>query len=282
MMRFIGCHVSSAGGLANAIRNGSALGVNTIQLHPAPPQRWNSKPFPEGVEEEFLVLRADSEIEKVFFHAIYLINLATPDQQKLHLAKKSLQYFLDLSARIHGDGVIVHVGSMKDQEDENLGYAQIGDAISEILSESPDSSRLLLEVAAGSGKIIGAHFEELQRIFNIVQNPGRLGFALDSQHMWASGYDLQQNLEAIVSEVDDVLGIENVHAIHLNDSKTECGSRKDRHENIGDGLIGLEALTNFLNHPKLRKIPFMLETPALKSMETAKPEVEKLQALVTD
>ena len=141
---------------------------------------------------------------------------------------------------------------------------------------------VLLEVAAGSGKIIGAHFEELQRIFNIVKKPGRFGFALDSQHMWASGYDLRHNLESIVSEIDDVFGVENVHAIHLNDSKTECGSRKDRHENIGDGLIGMEALTNFLNHPKLRDIPFMLVTPALKSMETAKPEVEKLQSIVTD
>src|SRR5262245_52157491 len=116
--RLYGAHVSVSGGIANAIRNGQQLGCTAIQLHPAPPQRWNTKPFAAGIEDEFVSLRKDSEIRQVFFHGIYLINLANPDPQQAHLSKSSLLHYLDLQARIGGDGVIFHVGSMKHQSEE--------------------------------------------------------------------------------------------------------------------------------------------------------------------
>lgn len=276
MTRFLGCHVSAAGGLEFALRNAKALGANAIQLHPSPPQRWTYKPFAPGVEEQFLKARADSGVKKVFFHGIYLINLATPDPQKLGLAKKSLTYYLDLIQRVQGDGVIFHVGSLKDQSDEQVGLTQCSETINQILSDARDGGTLLLEVAAGSGKVIGARMEQLATIYSKIEQKDRVGFALDTQHLWASGYDLQNRLEEILGEVKQYFTLPKVRAIHLNDSKTELTSKKDRHENLGDGLIGEAALSAFLNHPDLIEIPFILETPDLGEIETAKGQMEKL------
>ncbi|RIL11719.1 MAG: hypothetical protein DCC75_01840 [Proteobacteria bacterium] len=281
VIRYFGAHVSAAGGLENALTAGKELGINTIQIHPSPPQRWNGKPFPKGVEDKFLAGREDSPVKRIFFHGIYLINLANPDPQKFHLSKISLVHYLDLLQRIGGDGVIFHVGSFKDQEDEDSGYKQIIMGIDWIFAQADNPARLILEVAAGSGKIVGDRMEELKRIYDGVEKKERLGFGLDSQHMWASGYDLKSKMEEVVEEVGHVFGFDKVWAIHLNDSKTALASKTDRHENLGAGLIGEQALCGLLAHPKLAHIPFILETPALKNMESAKPEVEKLRGWVS-
>ena len=271
--RHYGCHVSSAGGLVNAIKTAKLLQINTIQLHPSPPQRWNLQPFREGIEEEFMQAREDSEVEKVFFHGIYLINLATPLLENLQRSEQSLIHYLSLNSRIKGDGVIFHVGSLKDEENEARGMKKVGDAISRILDGSPQDSRLILEVAAGSGKIIGDRLEELAQIAAQVDAPNRLGFALDSQHLWASGYNLVEELDKFASDAAQIMGLKHIWAIHLNDSKTECGSRKDRHENLGDGLIGYNTLQSFFQHPSFEEIPFILETPNMREIETAKRDV---------
>lgn len=282
MNRIFGCHVSVAGGLEKSLERGSKLGINAIQIHPSAPQRWNTKAFKEGFEDRFLALRGESGISAVFFHAIYLINLANPDDLKWQKSQDSLVFDLDLSARIHGDGVVVHVGSFKDQKDIDLGYQRVVEAINNVLRRSDDRSRLILEVAAGSGKVIGARMEELARIYDSV-DPGlkaRVGFGLDTQHMWASGYDWQNSLDEILNSIEKNFTFKKVWCIHLNDSKTELGSRVDRHENLGDGLIGMTALEQIVNHPKLLDIPFILETPDLKLEETAVNEVEKLRAVI--
>ena len=278
--RFFGCHVSSSGGLVNSVRAGKALGINTIQIHPSPPQRWNYQAFAQGIENDFLSEQPRSGVEKVFFHAIYLINLATIKPEQLQSSVTSLTHYLDLNARIQGAGVIVHVGSMKDQPDANVGNQQAADAIDRILEKSPDNSRLLLEVSAGSGAIIGAKLEELADIYRLVNTKERLGFALDTQHMWASGYNWQTDLPTIISQLEEQFGFDKIGAIHLNDSKTEFASRKDRHENLGDGLIGHQALSNVVRHPKLANIPLILETPCMKDPETAALDVAKLRAMV--
>ena len=278
--RYFGCHVSAAGGLANAVRNGQNLGVNSIQIHASPPQRWNFAPFPEGVEREFLELLPNSGIERMFFHGIYLINLASMDDGVFSRSKTSLIHALDLMARIQGHGVIFHLGSMKDHAEESTGYIRAAEAINSILEKSKNEAKLLLEVAAGSGKVIGDRMEELATIYEMVENKERVGFALDSQHLWASGYDLRNDLEKIVDDAERILGLRRIAAFHLNDSKTKLGSHVDRHENLGDGEIGIEAIKKLIHHPKLSQIPFILETPHLKEMETAKEEVEKLRALI--
>jgi len=280
MKRYFGAHVSCAGGLINAAKAAIELEINTIQIHPSPPQRWNSQPFAEGVEDAFNTTREGSCLEKVFFHAIYLINMATPDPQKFHFAKTSLLNYLDLSARIGGAGVIFHVGSMKDQPDEAEGYDRVVSGLNWVLERAPANSRLIMEVAAGSGSIIGDRVEELELIYSQLERKELAGFGLDTQHMWASGYDLATDLEGVIKNVDQSLGLDKVWSIHLNDSKTELASKKDRHENIGDGLIGEAALRRVFTHPKLQSIPFILETPALESLDGARSEIQKLQGFL--
>lgn len=280
MKRYFGAHVSCAGGLVNAAKAAIELGINTIQIHPSPPQRWNNQPFTGGVEDEFNKLRKGSCLEKVFFHAIYLINMATPDPQKFHLAKTSLLNYLDLSSRIDGAGVIFHVGSMKDQPDEATGYDRVVSGLNWVLEKAPKNSRLIMEVAAGSGSIIGDRLEELALIYSQLERKELAGFGLDTQHMWASGYDLTNNLDGVLNEIEEQLSFDKVWSVHLNDSKTELSSKKDRHENIGDGLIGEASLRNVFTHPKLQSIPFILETPALESLEGAASEIKKLVAFL--
>lgn len=279
--RWFGCHVSASGGLATALRVGAALGVNTIQLHPSPPQRWNTKPFEAGVEDECNAARAASGVERIFFHGIYLINLANPDRQKLKLSILSLVNDLDLSARLHGDGVIFHVGSNVHQKNEEDGFRQVGDVIKEILAESNPASRLILEVAAGSGAVIGDTLEELARIYEYAGAPARVGFGLDTQHLWASGYDLATKLDEVIANIGQAFGFDRVWSLHLNDSKTELGSRKDRHENLGQGLIGAEALRAVLARQELRQVPIILETPDLDTPEGAAKEVATLRSMLT-
>jgi deoxyribonuclease-4 len=262
-----------------ALVNAQELGVNTIQLHPSPPQRWNAKPFPPDYGAKFIAQRASSGVDKVFFHGIYLINLANPDPQQLHLSRTSLVHHLELTAQIAGDGVIFHVGTAKHAADETAALRQAAEGVNWIMENSPAPARLLLEVAAGAGSIIGDRVEELAAIYDQVEQKERVGFALDSQHLWASGYDLTNELDTIIDSFERTLAIEKIWAIHLNDSKTALASKKDRHENLGDGAIGNSTLSAFVNHPKLRHIPFILETPGLKDMETAKVEVEKLKAI---
>lgn len=280
MKRYYGCHVSVSGGLVNGIRNGVGLGVNSIQIHPSPPQRWNLKPFEEGIEGEFLELQGQSGIEKIFLHAIYLINLANPDKSKNHLSKMSLVHYLDLCSRLKADGVVFHVGSNKDQEDEAGGFELAAKGINWVLEQAKNDSRLLLEVSAGSGKVIGSQMEQLARIYESIEQKERVKFALDTQHMWASGYDFKNQLDKIVSDIDSCFGIENVLIIHLNDSKSELASKVDRHANLGEGLIGSETLRKIVHHNKLTTIPLVLETPALKDLDSAKVEIESLRKLI--
>lgn len=275
--RLFGAHVSVSGGFANAIRNGTELGATAIQLHPSPPQRWNHQPYPPGFEDEFVELRASSPIRSVFFHGVYLINLASSDEALAERSMRSLVHYLDLMHRVRGDGVIFHVGSLKDHSDEAEGLRVAARRIDKILEEAEGEGRLLLEVSAGSGSVIGARLQQLAAIYDQLNDRSRVAFALDTQHLWASGYDVRERLEDIIDEIDRTLSLEQVIAIHLNDSKSACGSRKDRHENLGEGLIGEEALRNVVNHPKLRSIPFILETPGLKEMETAREQVNVLR-----
>jgi deoxyribonuclease-4 len=276
-MRKLGAFVSVAGGLANGVANGEKLGVNTIMIHPSPPQRWCTKPFDQEQIRAFNEARSKSKIKHVYMHGIYLINLAKPDKQQFHLSKLALVEYLKLAEEIGSDGVVFHVGSFKDTTEEE-GFPRIAKGLNWIFEQAPGKSMLLLECAAGAGNIVGDRMEELARIYELAENKERIGFCLDTQHMFASGYDLVNKLEAVVSEIENVLGLEKVKAVHFNDSKVEFESHRDRHENIGEGKIGKKAMTDFLNHPKLRELAYIMETPGLKDPETAQSEVDKLLA----
>lgn len=276
--RKLGAFVSVAGGLENGIINGEALGVNTIMVHPSPPQRWCTKPFADEAVAKFNEAKSKSKIENVYMHGIYLTNLANPDKQKFHLGKLALVHYLDLCEKVNGNGVVFHTGTFKDTTEEE-GFARVIKGLDWIIKESNSKkSILMLEIAAGSGSVVGDTFEELKRIRDGVANPDRIFFCLDTAHLFGSGYDIKDNLEEVVEKMDKVLGIENIKCVHFNDSKVELNSHKDRHENLGEGLIGEKAMKAFLNHPKLKHLPFVMETPALKKEEGGLAEVKKLQS----
>lgn len=278
--RRFGCHVSCAGGLANALKRGEALGVNAIQIHPSAPQRWNLDPYPIGIEVEYQSLKPQVCVEAVYFHGIYLINLATPDPRKQQFGVRSLINDLELAHRIGAAGVIFHVGSLKDEPDEEAGFSRAASLIRQAVDEAPGSVKLLLEVSAGSGKVIGSRFAQLARIDALVDRPNRVGFALDTQHLWASGHDLVNDLDGIIESFGSCASLLRIEVIHLNDSKTKLGSTIDRHENLGAGLIGYDTLRKVVQHPALAHAALILETPRMKSPEEAILDVQVLREMM--
>lgn len=286
--RNLGCFVSCAGGLFNIFDRGEAAGANIVMTHPAPPQRWNSQPFKDEVVDKYLERKgAGTTIERTYFHGIYLINLANPDKQKFHLSKLSIVNHMDLLNKIGGDGVIFHTGSLKDYADgeESKAYDQVAYGLNwifENLTTKTQGKKLFLECAAGSGSVVGDRFEELAQIYEKIKSEFQphIGFCLDTQHMFASGYDIVNDLDGVVAQIEKYLGLENITAVHFNDSKTDFASHKDRHENLGshDAKIGEEAMKAFLNHPLLRELDFLLETPELDTPEGAKAQMDILKS----
>lgn len=292
LMRYLGCHVSVAGGLPNGIVNASALDVNTIQIHPTPPQRWASKvSTPEDIAA-FITAQKNSPVKMMFAHAIYLINLAQPDKQKFHLSKMSIVAYLDFFKAINKEakaqksdlisgGVVVHTGSgiHYDTEKEALDRCIYG---YNWILENSEFGDVLIESSAGAGKVIGDTLEELAILRNGIEQKNRIKFCIDTQHMFVSGYNWRENLDGIVKNIEDTIGLENIAVFHLNDSKTPWNSKKDRHENLGEGEIGEDALKAAINHPKLKNIPCVMETPNMKDIESAQIDVKKLKAWAKD
>lgn len=287
-MRYFGAHVTSAGGHGNAIKQAQKYGINTIQTMPTAPMRWALKDVPMEQVIDFCDQQKESGVRKLLMHCIYLINLARSDSQMFHLSKMSLVTYLKYAeevmkltkdSELDVLGVTFHPGSAKDLSPEE-GVLRITEGLNWILDQVKGESMLLLESSAGSGNIMGDTLEELAQMREGVVQKSRVGYVLDTQHMFVSGYDWRTELDSIVSSIDSILGLENVKCFHLNDSMMEFGSHKDRHESLGKGKIGLEAITSLVNHPKLKSIPFILETPALKSDETMGEEIETLRGIV--
>lgn len=286
-MRYLGAHVSVAGGLQNSITAATQLDINTIQIHPTPPQRYPTKPIDTAGIETMVKAQKQSPVKMVFAHAIYLINLAQPDKQKFHLSKMALVTYLNFmndistiakhySSDFYAGGVVVHTGSAVHYPNKQDALERALCGINWILENAPGNSMLLLEASAGSGQVIGEKLEDLDWLRDRTEQKERVGIALDTEHMFASGYDWTDT-ENVIKQVENVISLDIVKIIHLNDSKVPCGSKKDRHENLGEGLIGADALKRILNHPKLTHIPMVLETPRMKSIDEALIDVQKMK-----
>lgn len=285
-MRYLGAHVSASGGLKNAIANGEALGVNSIQTMFSAPMRWSVKDIPDEQVESMALAAAQSSIKKILFHGVYLINLARKDKQMFHMSKLSLLTHLSASAKLAagikaegGDcevlGVTFHPGSAKDLTPEE-GVERISQGLNWVLDQL-EGGMILLESSAGSGNVLGDKLEELAAMREGVKDKERVDFVLDTQHMFVSGYDWRNDLEKIVINIEATIGFKNLKAMHLNDSMKPFDSHKDRHTNLGEGEIGEEAIKQLLNHPKFINLPFLLETPSLKGdLAQQQIEVDKL------
>ncbi|PKB73711.1 MAG: hypothetical protein BZY75_00470 [SAR202 cluster bacterium Io17-Chloro-G7] len=257
----IGAHVSSAGGISKTVERGVEIGAEAIQIFGSSPQAWAFKPIPDEEIEAFRQNASQAEIGPVFLHAIYLINMGTQKGDILEKGVQSLIKYMELASAIGASGVIFHPGSHG-----GAGYdailPQAVMAIRRVLEESPHGPRLLLENMAGMGQHIGAKFEELGRILEAVDNP-RLGVCLDTQHAFAAGYDMTTSLgiETMIDSFNREVGVENLWAVHANDSKRSCGSGVDRHDNIGEGFIGEDGFTAIMGNKAFRDVPFLLEVP---------------------
>jgi deoxyribonuclease-4 len=255
----IGAHVSTSGGISKAVVRGQEIGCEGIQIFGSSPQTWAFKPVPGEQIELFKQGLADAGIGPVFLHAIYLINLGTPDKEKLKKGIDSLANYMKLAADLGATGVIFHPGSHGGRGYEAV-LPQTVEAIKIVLDTAPEGPVLAVENMAGMGQHIGAKFEELGGILDVVDSP-RLKICLDTQHSFAAGYDLTNpdGIQAMLDELDAGPGSANVAAVHANDSKRVCGSGVDRHDNIGQGFIGEEGFAAIMANPAFADVPFLLE-----------------------
>ena len=260
----IGAHVSTSGGISKAVVRGQEIGCEAIQIFGSSPQTWAFKPVPGEQIELFKQGLADAGIGPVFLHAIYLINLGTPDKEKLKKGIDSLANYMKLAADLGATGVIFHPGSHGGRGYEAV-LPQTVEAIKIVLDTAPEGPVLAVENMAGMGQHIGAKFDELGGILDAVDSP-RLKICLDTQHSFAAGYDLAnpEGIQAMLDELDAGPGSANVAAVHANDSKRVCGSGVDRHDNIGEGFIGEEGFAAIMANPAFADVPFLLEVPGFE------------------
>ena len=261
MPRF-GAHMSILGGLHMALERGASIGCRAIQLFLRNNVRWQSAPRTREARDLYRETLAREDMA-VVAHAIYLINLASPDDT---VSTKSNAGFAEELARCHEAGIpylVIHPGSHMDSGLE-LGTARIAEAISRAYAEHPEYAVItLLENTAGQGHTIGRTFEELAQIAEAVQDPSRIGYCLDTAHGLASGYELRtpEGYAKTFARFDQILGLDNLHCFHLNDSKYDLSAGRDRHEHIGEGFVGLDAFRFLLNDPRFADLPMLLETP---------------------
>ncbi len=276
----LGAHVSIAGGVYNAISNGERIGANAIQIFSKNQNRWVNKPLTDEDAQKFREMWAASTIREVVIHDSYLINLGSPDPA---LLQKSRDAFLDEMDRAEKLGVkflVFHPGSHM-KAGEEIGLNTIADSLNVLLGARPDYQvKLLLETTAGQGTNLGYTFEQLAYIRERVEEKERVGVCLDTAHVFAAGYDLRtpETYEATVQKFDEVLGLDNLFAIHLNDTNKELGSRVDRHEHIGQGLLGVETFRRLINDPRFVALPKVLETPGKE--EDFKRNLDLLKSLL--
>ncbi len=260
----LGAHVSTAGGLGKAIDRGVEIGCETIQIFGSPPQGWAFKPVAEDQTKAFREKAQEADIGPVFFHAIYLINLGTPNPANLEKGIESLVNYMKLSSEVGASGVIFHPGSHKGAGFQGI-LGQTVASIQRVLESSPEGPWLTLENMAGMGQHIGASFQELATIIKTVDSP-RVKVCLDTQHCFAAGHDVsdKEGVEKMIAEFDETIGLDRLVAIHANDSKPPLGAGLDRHENIGEGHIGIQGFEAILSHPAFSDLPFFLEVPGFE------------------
>lgn len=275
----VGAHVSAAGRLAGAVKRAVEIEAEAIQVFESAPQTWRPGSHAEDEFEEFNAAADEASVRPVFIHAIYLINLASADETLLHRSVGSLKLALRAAWRMHAGGVIFHVGSHK-----GVGFdavrEQIVRAMADALAASPDEARLIIENAAGQGGAIGSRLAEVGALVRDLAS-SRVGVCLDTCHAFAAGYNIAERdgLDAMAEEFDREIGRDKLWAVHANDSKGELGNGKDRHENIGEGFIGMEGFLTVMSHPLFRDVPFLLEVPGFSGEGPDLENVRRLKEL---
>ena len=274
----IGCHLSSSKGFLNMGKEALKINANTFQFFTRNPRGSKAKDIDEKDVQALLQLMSENNFSKILAHAPYTLNPASADEKVREFALITMEDDLKRMEYIPNNLYNFHPGSHVGQGAEK-GIELISNTLNTILKES-QTTTVLLETMAGKGTEIGRSFEEIKAIIDNVNLSDKLGVCLDTCHIYDAGYDIVNNLDGVIEEFDNIIGIDRLKAIHLNDSKNPFESHKDRHEKIGEGYIGLDAITKIINHPKLRNIPFFLETP--NELSGYKQEIELLKSKYID
>jgi deoxyribonuclease-4 len=271
-----GAHCS--GGIKKALDNALAMDADAVQLFAQSPRTWRFPNHDPADLERFRDRAAEHGLPSLV-HALYLVNLAAPDDAIYEKSIDTMRSTVDAACAIGALGVVFHVGSHLGAGFE-VGLARLVPALAQILEHCNETTWVLMENSAGAGGTIGRTVDELATIFDALDRHERLGVCLDSCHLYVSGIDATDTaaLDAALDELDEKIGLDRLRALHANDSKAPLGSNRDRHENIGEGLMG-EGLGAFLSHPKFQELPALLEVPGKDGHGPNADEVRKLREL---
>ena len=273
----IGCHLSSAGGYLAMGQTAVSIGANVFQFFTRNPRGGAAKPIDKADVQAFLAYADEHGIGPILAHAPYTLNAAGAEARVREFAEETMADDLERLELTPGALYNFHPGSHVGQGAE-AGIELIASMLSRILSKKTFATTVLLETMSGKGSEVGRSFEEVRAIIDRAErNSGgnRLGVCLDTCHVWDGGYDIVDDLDGVIGAFDAAIGLDRLKAIHLNDSMNVLAAHKDRHAQIGKGKIGLEALVRVINHPKLRNLPFYLETPC--DLDGYRREIELLK-----
>jgi len=274
-----GAHMSSSGGIDSAIDRIVAVGGDCVQVFTQSPRMWRPTDHKPEAIERFREKRSEAGIGGVVCHALYLVNLAAPDDTIYEKSIRAMCSTVDAASAIGADAVIFHVGSHLGAGFE-VGLERTTAALTQILERCDGDTWLLMENSAGSGATIGRSLEELAVLMERLDHHPRLGICLDSCHLYASGYEVTDPaaVDELVSELDGRIGLDRLRALHINDSAVPLGANSDRHANIGEGLMG-ENLGAFLSHPAFQHLSAYLEVPGENKNGPNANEIQKLRDL---
>lgn len=262
-MPLLGAHVSISGGIYKAPQRGKDIGCDAIQIFSKNQMQWTAKPLTTQEAEKFKKELVVNDIKDTVIHTSYLINIGSPDKEKLEKSRNALIDEFERARLLGIPYIVLHPGSHMGKGEE-LGLDIVAESINYIFDIiKGNNTMLLLETTAGQGSNLGYKFEQIAYLIEKTKDKDRIGVCFDTCHIFAAGYDIRtkEAYEKTIREFDKIIGIPNLKAIHLNDSKNDIGTRKDRHEHIGKGYIGLSAFEFIVNDERFANIPMILETP---------------------
>ena len=277
-MFVIGCHLSASKGYLHMGEEAKSICANTFQFFTRNPRGFSAKPFDAADAQAFVQFAAENGIPVILAHAPYTLNACSADEKIRQMAHEIMADDLARLAHFPSAYYNFHPGSHV-QQGVAVGTAYIVELLNAILQPG-QTTTVLLETMAGKGSEIGRSFEELRTIIDGTAHSERLGVCLDTCHVYDAGYDIVGHLDDVLAEFDRVIGLDRLKAVHLNDSKNPFASHKDRHEKIGAGSLGLDAIGAIINHPALRDLPFYLETP--NELDGYAREIALLKSMRTD
>lgn len=258
-MLYIGNHTTSSKGYAAMAKQIIENGGNTFAFFTRNPRGGKAKSISTADVDKFLTIAREHHFGKIVAHAPYTLNACAAKEDLRFFAREVMADDLQRMEYIPGNYYNFHPGSHVGQGIDT-GIEKIAEILNKVLTQD-QSTTVLLETMSGKGSEVGSRFEELQRIMDLTEKKEKLGVCLDTCHVWDAGYDIVNELDEVLLQFDQIIGLSNLKAIHLNDSLNDLGSHKDRHAGIGKGKIGLEALCSIVRHPLLQNLPFILETP---------------------